>query len=720
MKSVLASGACLLVAVSSANAQTSYPMLMSLKPVAVQAGTTAECEVQSRYTLLGTHQVFFSGDGLSAEVVAPEMAEPKPGEKPKDVTKLKLKITASSDAIPGVREFRLATPNGASTVGQIVVVRDPVIVEQAGNDTRDKAQEIAVPATICGAIEKNEDFDFFKFKAEAGQSLTFHVRGQRLEDKIHDLQNHLDPILFLRDATGGVVAMSDNAFFADPFLAHTFKDAGEYLLEIRDVRYQGNQYWEYCIEIANRPFVTQVFPMAVKPGVETPVELSGWLLPADAKVGVEALADLRPALTERSPEGSTPTTESGSPGRIQWVSLTVGEQQTLPVPVYVTDLPLHIEAAGDNDGVATAVSVTSPAVISGRIEKPSDVDVYSFPAKKGEKLSFEVLARRYQSNLDSYLRILNDKGQLLREDDDLRQGRMSHADTWIDGWDVPADGTYCVEIRDTHLRGGDGFGYVLQITPATPSFELQLDTDKTQLTPGTHAVLFARANRKHGFTGEVQLHVEGLPPGVTATCGRILNTKQSDGAIVLSAAPGAKLAASNIRVWGTATHPQGEGQPPLELRAEAVPYQETYNPGGGRVHWPVDAHMVCVGAPSDVLGIELSESDLHLKPGEKKKIAVKVHRGPGYKGNITLDLTFNHLERIYASSMPDGVKIEGGESKTLLAGGASEGFITVSVDKDAAPVEKQLACVMANISINFVMKATYASPPIYITIEKAD
>jgi hypothetical protein len=673
---------------------------MSLKPVAVQAGTTAECEVQSRYTLLGTHQVFFSGEGLSAEVIALEMPETKPGEKPRDVTKLKLKITASPDAVPGVREFRLATPRGASTVGQIVVVRDPVIVEKPDNDSRDKAQEFAVPATLCGAIEKNEDFDFFKFKAEAGQSLAFHVRGQRLEDKIHDLQTHLDPILFLRDATGGVVAMSDNAFFADPFLAHTFKDSGEYLLEIRDVRYQGNQYWEYCIEINDRPFVTQVFPMAVQPGTETSVELSGWLLPDLEKVS-------RTLLSVR---------DTG----MQRVPLTVGDRQTLPVPVFVTDLPQVVESGDENNSVEKAVAVASPVVISGRIEKPADVDVYSFAAKKGEKLSFEVLARRYQSNLDSYLRILGDKGQLLREDDDLRQGRMSHADTWIEGWDVPADGTYAVEIRDAHLRGGDGFGYVLQITPATPTFELQLDTDKTQLTPGTHGVLFARATRKHGFTGEIQLHIDGLPPGVTATCGRILNTKENDGAIVLSAAPDAQLAASNIHVWGTATHPQGEGQPPLELRADAVPYQETYNPGGGRVHWPVESHMVCVGGPSDILGIELSETELHLKPGEKKKIAVKVHRSPDYKGNITLDLTFNHLERIYASSMPDGVKIDGAQSKTLLAGGASEGFITVSVDKSAAPVEQQLACVMANISINFVMKATYASPPVRITIEKTE
>ena len=53
-------------------------------------------------------------------------------KKPESITKLKLKITVEPTALPGVREFRLATPHGASTVGMLVVVRDPVIAEKAG------------------------------------------------------------------------------------------------------------------------------------------------------------------------------------------------------------------------------------------------------------------------------------------------------------------------------------------------------------------------------------------------------------------------------------------------------------------------------------------------------------------------------------------------------------------------------------------------------------
>ena len=151
---------------TTAIAQISYPMVMSLKPVAVQIGTTTECEVNSRYTMLGTYQVTVGGGGVTAEVVPPEMPELKPGEKPKELTKLKVKFTVTPEAVPGVREFRLATPNGASTIGQLVVVRDPVVFEIPDNNTLEKGQAVTLPATLCGVIEKGEDFDFWKFTVD--------------------------------------------------------------------------------------------------------------------------------------------------------------------------------------------------------------------------------------------------------------------------------------------------------------------------------------------------------------------------------------------------------------------------------------------------------------------------------------------------------------------------------------------------------------------------
>src|SRR5262245_58433457 len=110
-----------------AQTQNSYPMLMSLRPVAVQVGQVTEREVSARYNLFGATRVLVSGDGVTGEVVPPEK---KDSDKPQDasapkptVPKLKIRFSVAADAVPGPRDFRVITPQGASTVGQLVVVR---------------------------------------------------------------------------------------------------------------------------------------------------------------------------------------------------------------------------------------------------------------------------------------------------------------------------------------------------------------------------------------------------------------------------------------------------------------------------------------------------------------------------------------------------------------------------------------------------------------------
>jgi hypothetical protein len=692
----LATALTVLSLAASSRADTFYAMVMSVAPVAVQAGTTTECEVRARYNLHGAYKVFVTGDGVTGE---PEPQHPDPkapnGKRPTDKLRVKFKVTP--DALPGPREVRIATPQGVSTVGQIVVVRDPIVREAANNDTMKTAQPVTLPATLCGAFEKKEDVDYFKFQATAGQALTFHVRCQRLEDKIHDLQEHADPILTLRNATGTVVAVNDNYFFADPLLHYKVPASGEYFLETRDVRYGGDPNWQYCIEASDRPFVTNVHPMRVTPGVATKLELIGYNLPA------EPTATL--TLPQNTPEG------------LRWVVLDLpGGQKSNVVPVVVSRLPVVTEAADDNNTPAKAQPITVPCGISGRIESEGDIDCYSFDAKAGEQFAFEVVARGHQSAIDPVLRILNDKGDRLAENDDYRD-RFVHADSRIEPWTAPANGRYAVEIRDVHGRGGPAFVYFLKITRAEPGFTLELDTDKTLLSAGTSSAIFARVTRHNGFIGAVQLGIDGLPPGVTAACGRILPTGK-DGCILVRAAPDAKVGAAEIRVTGTATHAQPWFSP-TRLSALAQPLQEVYMPGGGRYHWPVDAHVVSVGDPLDIRSVKLSTTDVVLKPGEAKRVDVTVERGPGFKGNLTLDVVYQHLGSIYGDSLPPGVTIDDKASQTVITGEQVKGYITLKAAPDAKPVDRQLVPVMAQVSINFVMKFTYCGEPLYVTVTPA-
>jgi hypothetical protein len=226
-------------------------------------------------------------------------------------------------------------------------------------------------------------------------------------------------------------------------------------------------------------------------------------------------------------------------------------------------------------------------------------------------------------------------------------------------------------------------------------------------------VIFVNSLRKNGFEGEIALSISGLPDGVSAFCDRI-PPGHRDGCVILTAARDAKLAVNNIVVTGTATIPGPNGST-RTLQAVAQPLQETYVPGGGRGHWPVESHAVAIGAPADVLGVKLSRQELSLAPGESARVDVIVSRAPGFTENITLDPRFNHLGQIFGDTLPTGVEVDGKKSKTLLSGTETHGYLTFHALPNVERATRRPVAVMANVSINFVMKATYSSAPLFVT-----
>jgi hypothetical protein len=744
-------------------AGTSYPMVMSLRPVAIQVGTTADLTVHSRYSMEGSYRVLISGSGVTG--VVQETAAPKPpatnatmaqtappaktpiakktglsdrsgaaakpiptgnktasksagGSKSPTVQKvsvtkktaaarsttrrqrrptgdsLTIRFHADADAMPGVRDFRIASAHGASTVGQLVVVQDPVVAETDGdNNSIEKAQPIPIPSAVCGAIDQSEDRDYYKFHVEAGQSLVFRVRGMLLEDRIHDLQNHLDPILTLRGPNGSTIAVADNDIAGDPLLCERFDRTGDYTIEIRDVRYKGDRDWVYCVEVNDRPFVRTVFPLGVAAGKSAQFAPVGCLVPAGAAFKWTTPADWTAGLHA--------------------MQLPIAGRRANPTEVVVSDVPLVTEAAGPHDTVKAAQRVTAPVGINGRLLKEGESDVYTFTAKRGQPLSFEVFSRRAGSPLDSTIRILNAQGGVLLEgDDSAEEGRMS-ADASIEGWSPPADGTYAIEIRDLLQRGGPEYVYFLEITRAEPRFELTLDTDKTELSPGTNGVIFVSAVRRNGFAGDISLTIDGLPAGVAAYCSHI-PAGQRDGCVILSAAANSKRAMTNIVVRGNASHKRADGTL-AALSAVALPMEEIYVPGGGRGHMPVESHAVAVGDPDDLRSVKLSTEAVTLKPGAAARVDVTIERAPGFTDNVLLDPTFDHLGRVFGNTLPPGVDVDAKASKTLLTGTQTQGYLTFRAAPNAKPVERRPVPVMANVSINFVMKATYSSQPLFIT-----
>lgn len=691
MRSILF-GLWAVVTASAVHAQTSFPMLVSLKPVAAQIGQSSEHTLQSIHSMYGANQVIVSGTGVTGEIVS--KMEPGKDGKPPNMQQLQLRFTVAADARPGVRDFRIISPVGPSTIGQLLVVTAPVISEKDPNDTREQAMPVTLPGVLCGTIEKSEDVDLFKFTVNEPSNWTFHVEAMRLEDKIHDLQTHVDPIITIRSANGSTVAAADNRYAADPLLKCRIEHPGDYFVEIRDVRYEGNANWVYAVEASPQPFVTTVHPLAVEPGTNATLQLNGW----------------EPAGTS-----TTWSVPAGLTAGIEQYPLPGPAGPTNPVAVVINDLTPVLETAGDNNSPATGQKVSVPSGISGRIDADSDIDCYTFEAKKGDVVAIEAISRRAGSLLDPIISILNDKGGRLIENDDLRAGNLLSQDAAIESWTAPADGNYTIEIRDLHLRGGADFVYHIRLTRPEPTFSLTLDSDKTPIVPGGCTPIFVRVTRKNGFDGEVALDIQGLPPGVTATCGRILKAPAIDGAIILAADPSASAGVANITVTGRGSVKAGEQS--RELTVAARPQQEIYMPGGGRSHWPMQLHTVSIAPMCDLRSIKVTPSEVTLKPGESVALEVEIVRAEGFDKNVTLDMVFQHLGGVFANSLPPGVKIDAKASQTALSAKETKGKIVLTAEATAAPTERQLACVMGQVSINFVMKSATCSPPVWVSVK---
>jgi hypothetical protein len=672
----------LLVAGASSFAQTSFPMITHCTPVAVQRGATTEVTVEGQMNFAGVYKLLAEGKGISAEVVADKKA-------PATTRAVKLKVNVAADAALGVREFRLASSLGISSLGQLLVVADPVIVETGDNNTIEKAPTIKTPCVVSGRIEAVEDVDCYRFAAKAGQTLTFEVACARLQDKIHDLQKHADPLIALLDSTGRELASSDDARFADPAFTFTILKDGEYVVLVRDARYDGDPRWAYALQITDRPRVAQMFPFAANPEQAIVVEPVG-----SAKL-------VSPKVPFVSPK------ESG----LKSVTLNIGGEATNPTAFVVTPLPLAAEHE-PNDTPSQATRLQIPGGMNGRIGKRRDLDHVAFRGIKGKPIQFEVYARRFgtalTSQLDGILDVLNPAGAVLASNDDANGKDPALVFT------PPTDGDYVLRLRDLNSKGGDGYVYFLAADWAKPDFTLKCDPSKAMIGPGSRTAWYVQVARTNGFAGPVRVNVNGLPKGVTVNP-LTIPPSMTQGLLVVSAAADAPQDASVVEIVG-ATDVTVDGKQE-SLTRKAIAVEEIYSPGGGRARFDAGMQAVAVTGPSDILDVQVKPDRLTLKPGEEVKLEVTIKRRQDYDKAVSLDIPLRHLGSVFGNPLPPGVTMVDDKSKTLLGTG-NIGHITLKVDANAAAIEDVPICVLAHVSINFVVKISYASPPILLTIKK--
>ncbi len=136
-----------------------------------------------------------------------------------------------------------------------------MVDEVEPNNEVAEAQSFAAPATLHGTLQ-NEDVDRFAVELAAAASLTLEAEGLRLG------REYLDPLITVTDPDGHQVVVCDDTPLTrqDPFCRFQAATAGRYLIEIRDARFRGNDYFQYLLHVGNFPRPTYAWPSGGRPG----------------------------------------------------------------------------------------------------------------------------------------------------------------------------------------------------------------------------------------------------------------------------------------------------------------------------------------------------------------------------------------------------------------------------------------------------------------------
>lgn len=675
-----------LLAVAPLSAQRGYPRIETIYPGAVARGASTEVLLTGRYNLRDSVRVVFDRPGVTAAVGEwRDLADPSiPAEKRKPFERESLRIQVSVDAgaMPGIYPFRILTKGSLSASAHLLVAPGACLNEAEPNNAPAQAQTLEPGLTVNGRLEPDADLDVYRINAAAGDSVAFLAYASRLQRPVPQLERDFsDLTLSLRDAKGVELASADDSLTEDPELFHEFQQAGVYYLHVREARYHsGKDKWWYALSVRKDPVVTSVFPAVVQPGSKVKLEPAGF--------NVETL---------RGREVDIPANAQGP------FEIALGANL---VRVGVTSLPFALEAHA-----TPQEPITLPAGINGRIGRNDEVDRYRFRAKAGERFEFEVQARRWASRLDPLIEVRDVSGRLLEAQDDLVNTVGQTADGLafpVDKdprmeWIAPDDGLYEVDVRDANYFGGPEHHYFFSARRQSPDFSLVLDDDRMPVGPGESVTAVVTAERRNGFQGPIRLFVRGLPEGVVAH-ESVIPAHLDQANIVITAPPGARADARAIVVGGDAV--AGEGAAAQKIERLATPFAPM-GQAGGRTFLRVPSAMAAVVEGSDII-MQAEPARVTLQRGRSATIKIRLTRN-NYAGPVEVNvILWNLMQRF--SKLPAGLSYVEKESKTSLAPGESEAYVTFRADADAPPLDDYLMAVMGQITYNRVFMTRVAAP----------
>lgn len=251
---------------------------------------------------------------------------------------------------------------------------------------------------------------------------------------------------------------------------------------------------------------------------------------------------------------------------------------------------------------------------------------------------------------------------------------------------APADGEYILRLRDVRGLQGDRHAYRLTVREATPDFVLLADTASVNVPRGGRVPLTVNAVRLDGFDGEIQVELDGLPQGVTATRG-VITAGQT----------------STVLLVSSSTEVEGQSQPvPFRVVGRA-------RDNGREIVRGADPeeklrYLAVTNRPPDLV-VAAEPQELVIEPGKTTQVKVNIRRANGFASRVP----------VLVQNLPFGVTVKDfGLNGVLITDHETERTFTLEASPRARAGEHVVLAVGA---VETNPRADHASTPLVLKVK---
>ncbi len=549
-----------LVALSAAGAELPSARLLSVFPPGAKQGSSVEVTITGQ-DLEDVSALHFSDARITAKAGAAN----------------KFNVTVAADAPAGIYDVRAIGRYGVSNPRSFVVGSLNETTAKPGNTSIEQAAPISLGETISAQAQANA-IQYYKLPLKKGQRIVAEVEARNIDSR-------MEPSILLSDASGNDRVISRRGELID----FTAQADGDYFLKAYDFTYQGGPEFFYRLTVSSGPHIDFIVPPAGLPGSKRRYTIFGRNLPGGKPVPDRSASGR--ALEQLTVDIELPADPQSAGPAFTYVpssaSLMDGFDYRLATPQGISN-SIRIGFAGApvverdravGDGSESKFQkLAVPCEVAGRFVPRSRAQGFTFDAPANSAFSIEVISNRLGNPTAPFLLVQrigkDDKGaekisdvQEVYESPVNAGGPEFRTSSRDPAYRLEAKeaGTYRLILRDLFTTPADepSLSYRLCIRTITPDFRLValpaspvLEKDSKDapistalLRRGALTPIEVVALRQDGFAGEIQLKVEGLPPGVTCAATSIAPSASS-ATLLLSAADDAPAGFASLQITG--------------------------------------------------------------------------------------------------------------------------------------------------------------------------